>query len=129
MRFHNQKFVFGVGTLIAIALSCAILGAAVVVGVLHFAGLGIAQAPGGSAQVDPSQQDSLPSQNGNNNVPLNAPTLTIEEATVNVVNKVGPAVAMITTTEERLVWDFFGIQPSRREIQGLGSGVLFRTVG
>lgn len=129
MRFHNQKFVFGVGTLIAIALSCAILGAAVVVGVLHFAGLGIAQAPGGSAQVDPSQQDSLPSQNGNNNVPLNAPMLTIEEATVNVVNKVGPAVAMITTTEERLVWDFFGIQPSRREIQGLGSGVLFRTVG
>lgn len=121
MRIYRQKFLFGVGTLIAIALSCAILGAAVVVGVLHFSGLGIAQIPGGS-QVSPPQQDSNPT-------PLNSPMLTIEEATVNVVNKVGPAVAMITTTEERLVWDFFGIQPSRREIEGLGSGVLFRTDG
>jgi len=52
-----------------------------------------------------------------------------EKATIEVVNKVGPSVVMITTTTLVEVKDFFfglvGYQP----VQGLGSGVIFREDG
>lgn len=52
-----------------------------------------------------------------------------EQATIEVVNRVGPSVVMITTTTLVEVKDFFfglvGYQP----VQGLGSGVIFRQDG
>ncbi|NLM37765.1 MAG: trypsin-like serine protease [Firmicutes bacterium] len=52
-----------------------------------------------------------------------------EKATIDVVDKVGPSVVMITTTSLVEVKDFFfglvGYQP----VQGLGSGVIFRKDG
>lgn len=51
-----------------------------------------------------------------------------ESSVTGVVREVGPAVVMITTTKLVEVNDFFG--PSGyREVQGLGSGVIFKSNG
>lgn len=126
MRYYRDRYTYGIGTLVAVALVCAILGASLVLGVIQFTGLGAAlQAPRGSQSAIPSPATPSPAAP----VPANPTMVSIEDATIKVVDRVGPAVAMITTTEERLVYDFFGFQPSRQEIQGLGSGVLFRRSG
>ncbi|NLY89298.1 MAG: hypothetical protein GX085_06715 [Firmicutes bacterium] len=52
-----------------------------------------------------------------------------ESATIRVVEKVGPAVVMITTTRLIEVSDFFGFIWYPQEVQGLGSGVIFRKDG
>lgn len=51
-----------------------------------------------------------------------------EKTTIDVVNKVGPSVVMITTSTIIEDYDFF-IGPERKNIQGLGSGVVFRKDG
>ncbi|HEY8345485.1 MAG TPA: trypsin-like peptidase domain-containing protein [Bacillota bacterium] len=52
-----------------------------------------------------------------------------ERSTIEVVEKVGPAVVMITTTKLVEVNDFFFGLVGYREVQGLGSGVIFRKDG
>lgn len=125
MRYYRDRYTYGLGTLVAVALACAILGASLVLGVIQFTGLGAAlQAPRAQQQTTPEAAPTPAAP-----LPADPTMIGMEDATIKVVERVGPAVAMITTTEERLVWDFFGFQPSRREIQGLGSGVLFRRDG
>lgn len=120
MRYYRDGRTYGLGTLVAVALLCAILGAGIVVGAVQFTTLGTALQGTRAPQSTPAPAAPLPAN----------PTISnFEEATIRVVERVGPSVAMITTTEERLVWDFFGIEPSRREIQGLGSGFLFQRSG
>lgn len=52
-----------------------------------------------------------------------------ESAITGVVRQVGPAVVMITTTKMVEVNDFFFGPSGYREVQGLGSGVIFRRDG
>lgn len=119
MRYYRDRYTIGLGTLIALALICAVLGAGMAIGAVQLTGLGAAlQAPNPVADPKPAAP-----------VPPNSAVTSMEGATVRVVERVGPSVVMIATTEEQLVYDFFGLEPSRREIQGLGSGVLFRRSG
>lgn len=56
-------------------------------------------------------------------------TVDMENATISVVKKVRPAVVMISTSKLMEVNDYFFGPSGYREVQGLGSGVIFRKDG
>ncbi len=88
---------------------------------VKFTGLGI-------ALVNPPQaaEDPAPTQ-----VPVAAKPVSLsqyENATIEVIDRVGPAVVMITTNTLVQDFDFFS-GPEVKNIQGLGSGVIYRKDG
>lgn len=100
-------------------LAAAFMGAFLVLLAVKYTGLGQALVVPPVVQ----QEETLPA-------PQSPGSMTdYERATVQVVDKVGPSVVMITTTSMVEVKDFFfglvGYQP----VQGLGSGVIFREDG
>lgn len=101
-------------------LIAAFMGGLLVLLAVKFTGLGryLAYYP-------PVQEDS-------GSIPQKLPMMEVtdfESATIRVVEKVGPAVVMITTTRLVEVSDFFGFMWFPREVQGLGSGVIFKEEG
>lgn len=47
-----------------------------------------------------------------------------QDTVVEVAKKMGPAVALINTRREEVIYDWF-LRPSKRQAEGLGSGVIF----
>jgi len=110
------------------AVIAGIVGALMVVAAVRFTGLGSAlvtpapvePVPQSAQQVQikqqPTVQDHWPSLNE------------YEKTTIDVVRQVSPSVVMITTNTVVEDFDFFS-GPEVRNIQGLGSGVIYRNDG
>ncbi|NLW55964.1 MAG: trypsin-like serine protease [Firmicutes bacterium] len=116
IKFERSSSRIGLFTLL---LAAAFMGAFLVLLAVKYTGLGQALVVPPVVQ----QEETLPA-------PQSPGSMTdYERATVQVVDKVGPSVVMITTTSMVEVKDFFfglvGYQP----VQGLGSGVIFREDG
>lgn len=109
------------------ALIAGIVGALMVVMAVRFTGLG-------AALVSPAPVDPAPlSQSGQSQQQPVIPSRSLslneyEEATIDVVKRVSPSVAMVTTTTVVEDFDFFS-GPELRNIQGLGTGVVYRSDG
>ncbi len=107
-------------SLIFVAVMSGVIGALLVVLAVKFTGLGsslvvsqqVAQQPEATPQVQ-----IQPVMDKNN-----------EKAIIDVVNRVGPSVVMITTSTIVQSFDFFS-GPEARSIQSLGSGVVYRSDG
>ncbi|HEY8391482.1 MAG TPA: trypsin-like peptidase domain-containing protein [Capillibacterium sp.] len=116
LRGDNRSSRLSLFTLLVLA---AFLGGLLMLLAVRFTGLGQALVVPPMTPQSETQQETGPVQ-----------IITdYEKATIEVVNKVGPSVVMITTTTLVEVKDFFfglvGYQP----VQGLGSGVIFREDG
>jgi S1-C subfamily serine protease len=111
-HFSSRTSLF---TLLVVA---AFMGGLLVLLAVRFTGLGPALVLPPAVQQEETEQEVRPLQ-----------ITDYEQATIEVVNTVGPSVVMITTTSLVEVKDFFfglvGYQP----VQGLGSGVIFRSDG
>jgi serine protease Do len=105
-------------SLVLMALIAGIVGALLVIVAVKFTGLGV-------ALVDPPAVPS-PSPPPPESKPISLSQY--EQATIGVVNKVGPSVVMITTNTVIEDFDFF-TGPEVKNIQGLGSGVIYRPDG
>lgn len=106
-------------SLFSLLLMAAFMGGLLVLLAVRFTGLGQALVvPPAAQQEAPEKKETVPIQ-----------ITDYEQATIEVVDKVGPSVVMISTTSLVEVKDFFfglvGYQP----VQGLGSGVIFRKDG
>lgn len=110
-------------SLFTLLLMAAFMGGLLVLLAVRFTGLGQAL-----VVPPPVQQQETPAETPTKESPPIQIT-DYEKATIEVVDKVGPSVVMITTTSLVEVKDFFfglvGYQP----VQGLGSGVIFRKDG
>ena len=116
-RFKNSSPRIGVFGLMMFA---AFLGGLLVLLAVRYTGLGDYLADRPPVQEEPDSSTRV----------LPGPNVTdFESATIQVVEKVGPAVVMITTTRLIEVSDFFGFIWYPQEVQGLGSGVIFRKEG
>lgn len=117
-RFDRQPFRLGLFGLLMVA---AFIGGVMVLLAVKYTGLGQALV----INQPPAQEESVPSRE-----PIESRTITdYETATIRVIEKVGPAVVMITTTKLLEVNDFFFGLVGYREVQGLGSGVIFQKDG
>lgn len=117
-RFDRQPFRLG---LFGLLMAAAFIGGVMVLLAVKYTGLGQALV----INQPPSQEESVPSRE-----PAESRIITdYETATIKVVEKVGPAVVMITTTKLLEVNDFFFGLVGYREVQGLGSGVIFQKDG
>ncbi len=105
-------------SLVLMALIAGIVGALLVIVAVKFTGLG-------AALVDPPAVPA-PSPAPPQSRPISLSQY--EQATIGVVNKVGPSVVMITTNTVIEDFDFF-TGPEVKNIQGLGSGVIYRPDG
>jgi serine protease Do len=101
-----------------IGIISGIIGALLVVIAVKFTGLGLALVNPPPLRESQSQKTQLQALTINN----------YEKATINVVNQVGPSVVMITTSTMIADFDFF-TGPEVKNIQGLGSGVVYRSDG
>ena len=105
-------------SLFTLLVVAAFMGGLLVLLAVRFTGLGPALVLPPAVQQEETEQEVRPLQ-----------ITDYEQATIEVVNTVGPSVVMITTTSLVEVKDFFfglvGYQP----VQGLGSGVIFRSDG
>lgn len=111
------------------AIISGIVSALMVILAVKFSGLGTAllgsSTPVESAPQQPVQQIQVEQQSvTSRSLSLNQ----YEQATINVVKKVSPSVVMITTSTVVEDFDFF-TGPEIRNIQGLGSGVIYRKDG
>lgn len=105
-----------------------IVGALMVILAVKFTGLGTALI-GSSTLVEPAPQPPQQIQVEQQSAPSRSLSLNqYEQATINVVKKVSPSVVMITTSTVVEDFDFF-TGPEVRNIQGLGSGVIYRKDG
>jgi S1-C subfamily serine protease len=100
-----------------VAVISAIIGAFLVVVAVKFTGLGTALV---TPPVQPPEVRS-PAQ-------IQPLVINNEKAIIDVVNRVGPSVVMITTSTIIQSFDFFS-GPEARSIQSLGSGVVYRSDG
>lgn len=124
MRFWQSDRASGIFPLMLMA---AFLGGLMVLLAVRYTGLGDALV------VPPPQTQPAPQTAPEEPTPPAQPEATIritdfEAATTRVVQRVGPAVVMITTTRLVEVNDFF-LRGAYREIPALGSGVIFRKDG
>jgi len=107
--------------LFGLLVFAAFLGGLLVLLAVRFTGLGqtlVVQPPTQQEEAPLPQQNVQPRKETG-----------YENSTIEVVEKVGPAVVMITTTKLVEVNDFFFGLVGYREVQGLGSGVIFRKDG
>ena len=107
------------GSLFTLLMLASFMGGMLVLLAVRFTGLGQALVVPPATPQTETEKEAAPVQ-----------IITdYEKATIEVVNKVGPSVVMITTTTLVEVKDFFfglvGYQP----VQGLGSGVILREDG
>ncbi len=110
------------------ALIAGIVGALMVVIAVRFTGFGSALVNTAPVQPEPqpAQQVQIEEQP---KIPDPWPSLNeYEKATIDVVKRVSPSVVMITTNTVVEDFDFFS-GPEVRNIQGLGSGVIYRNDG
>ncbi len=120
---HERQF-----PIILTAVIAGIIGALMVVVAVKFTGFGPAlvgqvppePVPQPQQQIQIEQQSMTPARS----LSLNE----YEKATIDVVKRVSPMVAMITTTTVVEDFDFF-TGPELRNIQGLGTGVVYRSDG
>lgn len=105
-------------SIILTALISGIIGAFLVIVAIKFTGLGTALVNPAVEEPQPTPLMQVQPLAINNN----------EKATIDVVNRVGPSVVMITTKAVIEEFDFFS-GPEFRNVQGLGSGVVYRTDG
>lgn len=120
MKEYRTDFYESRHGLFGLLIIAAFLGGLLVLLAVKFTGLGQAL-----LITPPAQEEILPPQE-------EVKTETkpdFERSTIEVVERVGPAVVMITTTKLVEVNDFFFGLVGYREIQGLGSGVIFRKDG
>lgn len=116
-----------------IAIISGIVGALMVVLAVKFTGLGaalVSPAPVQPVQPVP-QQASPPEIRVEQPVAPPARLLSLneyEQATINVVKKASPTVVMITTNTIIEEFDFF-TGPGFRNVEGLGTGVIYRKDG
>jgi serine protease Do len=110
------------------AIIGGIVGALMVILAVKFTGLGTALL-GSAAPVEPPPRPMQPIQVEQQPAPSRSLSLNqYEQATINVVKKVSPSVVMITTSTVVEDFDFF-TGPEVRNVQGLGSGVIYRKDG
>lgn len=115
----------GLGFFFAMMLAAAVAGGLLVLLGLKYTDLGAALVP----QAAP-RQENTPAQLVRTTQPpvldpkQVLPAKALEQATINVVKSVGPAVVMIATREQQTVLDIF-FQPHELTREGLGSGVIF----
>lgn len=117
-------------------LAAAFLGGLLVLLAVKFTGLGQMLALKDSTPQPQQQivrsapQSSKPTPTPNPTPSKPVPKVTDYETSVTgVVRQVGPAVVMITTTKLVEVNDFFFGPSAYREVQGLGSGVIYKSNG
>jgi serine protease Do len=111
---HNNS---NLKSMIITALVSGVIGAFLVILAIKFTGLGAALV-NPPVENAPQPQPQLQSAAITNN----------EKAIIDVVDRVGPSVVMITTKAVVEQFDFFS-GPELRNVQGLGSGVVFRKDG
>ena len=121
-QFRRQRLSNKIG-LFTLLMAAAFMGGFLVLLAVKYTGLGqVLIVP------PPTQKEETKSE-----VPSTPPALMkitdFESATIQVVDKVGPSVVMITTTSLVEVKDFFFGLVGYRPVQGLGSGVIFREDG
>ncbi len=114
----------GLGFFFGMLLISAVLGGLVVLLGLKYTGLGTAIVPQGISEQRVAPENVKYQQPPVLTPEQMKPAKALEQATINVVRNVGPAVVMITTREQQTVLDMF-FQPVTRELAGLGSGVIF----
>lgn len=114
----------GLGFFFGMLLISAVLGGLVVLLGLKYTGLGTAIVPQGISEQRVAPENVKYQQPPVLTPEQMKPAKALEQATINVVRNVGPAVVMITTREQQTVLDMF-FQPVTRELSGLGSGVIF----
>lgn len=110
------------------AIISGIVSALMVILAVKFTGLGTALLDT-SAPAEPAPQPQRQIQVEQQ--PVSSHSLSLnqyEQDTINVVKKVSPSVVMITTSTVVEDFDFF-TGPEIRNIQGLGSGVIYRKDG
>jgi serine protease Do len=110
------------------AIISGIVSALMVILAVKFTGLGTALLDS-SAPAEPAPQPQRQIQVEQQ--PVSSRSLSLnqyEQDTINVVKKVSPSVVMITTSTVVEDFDFF-TGPEIRNIQGLGSGVIYRKDG
>lgn len=121
---HERQF-----PLVMTAIIAGIIGALMVVVAVKFTGFGPALV--GQTYTQPVLQPEQPPVVIEQQplTPINSLSLNeYEKATINVVKRVSPSVAMITTSTFVEDFDFF-TGPELRNIQGLGTGVVYRSDG
>ncbi len=120
----------GLGFFLGMLFVSAILGGLIVLLGLKYTGLGAAMLPQSISQQQPPATQLLKGQQAPVISPEQMqPAKALEQATINVVRSVGPAVVMITTREEVVSPGFGFFSSSTREVGGLGSGVIFDNRG
>ncbi|MGE5529892.1 MAG: S1C family serine protease [Patescibacteria group bacterium] len=125
----NRRRGNGLGFFFGMLVVSAILGGMLVLLGIKYTNLGAAVVPQGISEQRVTPQARYVSQQSPLLTPEQMkPAKALEQATINVVKNVGPAVVMITTLEQQTVLDFF-FQPVTRELTGLGSGVIFDSKG
>lgn len=105
-----------------------IIGALMVIVAVKFTGLGLALVTPVSVEPMPQTQPPIQVEQEPEVQPRSLTLNQYEQATINVVKKVSPSVVMITTTTVVEDFDFF-TGPEVKNIQGLGSGVIYRKDG
>lgn len=105
-----------------------IIGALMVIVAVKFTGLGTALVTPVSVEPAPQTQPPIKVEQELEVEPRSLTLNQYEQATINVVKKVSPSVVMITTTTVVEDFDFF-TGPEVKNIQGLGSGVIYRKDG
>ncbi|MGE5607489.1 MAG: S1C family serine protease, partial [Bacteroidota bacterium] len=121
---NERQFPFVITAIIA-----GIVGALMVVVAVKFTGFGPALV--GQTYIQPVPQPVQPPVliEQQPTTPVNSLSLNeYEKATINVVKRVSPSVAMITTSTVVEDFDFFS-GPELRNVQGLGTGVVYRSDG
>lgn len=122
---HERQF-----PIVITAIIAGIVGALMVVVAVKFTGLGPALV--GQTHTQPAPQPEKPQPvviEQQPPTPVNTLSLNeYEKATINVVKRVSPSVVMITTSTVVEDFDFF-TGPELRNIQGLGTGVVYRSDG
>jgi S1-C subfamily serine protease len=109
--------------LFTLLMAAAFMGGFLVLLAVKYTGLGQA------LNIPPSVQREEVKSEAPSNPPSVMKVTDFEAATIEVVDKVGPSVVMITTTSLVEVKDFFFGLVGYRPVQGLGSGVIFREDG
>jgi serine protease Do len=121
---HERQYPF-----VMVAIIAGIVGALMVVAAVKFTGFGPALVGQTYTQPVPQPAQSPVSIPQQPPAPVNSLSLNeYEKATIDVVKKVSPSVAMITTTTVVEDFDFF-TGPELRNVQGLGTGVVYRKDG
>mgnify|MGYP001203925566 CR=1 FL=1 len=134
MHHWHSELKYRLGVLFPLMLLSAFLGGLLVLMAVKYTGLGEALTLR-NPQVEVEEKQQTAPEPAPDPTPLVKETeekpqvVDMEKATIAVVKKVRPAVVMISTSKLVEVNDYFFGPSGYREVQGLGSGVIFRKDG